>query len=186
MTRRAARTDRVVMVVAALVLTGVVAAFAVNRFHSADKVRDPRAYPASDQKVPLDEALRRAAITLPACAGDGLRYALFDNGLGYYYTILLRLEAPEDCVNDLLAANSLVNVLQQSRLGGAPAEKPLPRRNTWMDGEPVRAVGWDLGADQPFQAFSAGNAQLYSTSLLAQHVPGTSTVRVYLHAAHGG
>ncbi|MEV8517782.1 hypothetical protein [Dactylosporangium sp. NPDC051484] len=95
---------------AALVLSGVAAAFVVRRLDHDGKGRDPRAYPASVTKVSLDEALRRAAMTLPACAGNGLRYALFDNGFGYYYTILLQLEAPEDCVNDFLAFNSMKNL----------------------------------------------------------------------------
>ncbi|WP_432974835.1 hypothetical protein [Dactylosporangium sp. CA-233914] len=175
MTRRIDRIDRI-----------VVAAFVVRQLAHDGKARDPRAYPVSVTEVSLDEALQRAAMTLPSCAGNGLRYGLFDNGFGYYYTILLQLEAPEDCVNDFLAVNHLVTLAQQSRLGGVSAEKPLPRRNDWMDGKPVRAVGWDLGADQPFQKFSVRNEQRYGMSVLAQHIPGTSAVRAYVYASHGG
>lgn len=185
-TRRIDRIDRIVVVVAVLVLSGGVAAFAVRHFGHDGKGRDPRAYPASVTKVTLDEALRRAAITLPACAGNGLRYALFDNGFGYYYTILLRLEAPEECVNDFLALNYLKNPPQQSRLSGTSAEKPLSYRSAWMDGNAVRAVGWDLGADEPFEEFSVGNAQSYNMTVLAQHIPGASAVRAYGYAFHGG
>jgi len=55
-----------------------------------------------------------------------------------------------------------------------------------MDGKAVRDVGWDLGGDQPFQEFSAGNEQMYSMSVLAQHVASTSAVRAYVFASHGG
>ncbi|MEV6925385.1 hypothetical protein AB0M46_12920 [Dactylosporangium sp. NPDC051485] len=181
------RIDNIVLAIAALLLSGTVVVFVVHSFSRDDAAaRDPRAYPISVTTVSLDEALRRAAFTLPNCVESGLRYALVDNGFGYYYTILLQLEAPEDCINEFIAVNYLVDLPQHSRLGGAETEKAVSNRSAWMDSKPVRDIGWELGSDKSFQEFSAGNDKGYSMTALAQHLAGTSSVRVYAYASHGG
>jgi hypothetical protein len=149
-------------------------------------VHDPRAYDISTPKVSLEEALKRAHLVIPECLESNLRYALIDNGFGYYYDIYLKLDASVSCADTFLLANAMRDTLQAQQVGGVDAEKPISFRNSWMDGEPVHQMGWQLGTDQRYQEFGVGNEQMYNVTALLQHVPDISKVRMFVYAFHGG
>jgi len=170
--------------VALLFAAGGTAAFVAGR---GGPDPDPRAYPSSARGVSLDEALRRADLAVPNCLADHLRYALEDNGFGYYYTIYLKLDAPQSCVQDFVNDNSMVSPLQSSTIGGPGDDKALDYREMWMSNEVVNRLGWDLGAGQRFQKFGVGKpATNYSVTLLLHHAGAGGDISAYVYAVHGG
>jgi hypothetical protein len=167
--------------VALLIVAGSIAAFMVGR-----KNPDPRAYPSSDSDVSLDEALKRADIVVPNCLADRLRYALEDNGFGYYDSIYLKLLAPQACTQEFLDENSMVSPLQSRTIGGPADDTALNYRELWMSNAVVGRLGWDLGPDQKFQQFSAGKPTNYSVTVLLQHAGTAGDISAYVYAFHGG
>lgn len=146
---------------------------------------DPRAYDVDSGDLSLDEGLRRAGLTIPKCMQDDLRYALVDDGFGYYYRVYLKLESSVGCMNSFLQANNLRDLFQASMFGGSEAERPLIRE-FWMDREIVSQMGWGISESENFQEFGVGNEKLYSVDALVQHVPNSENVRAYVYAFHGG
>ncbi|WFE19202.1 hypothetical protein O7621_14610 [Solwaraspora sp. WMMD937] len=181
--REGADLKRLVLT-AVLVLLGVVVGGGC-----ADQDRpppDPRAYDVDSGDLSLYEGLRRAGLTVPECMQDGLRYALVDNGLGYYYKIYLKLESPVNCMNNFLQANEMRDLSQASSFGGKEAEQPLLYREPWMDEEIIHRLEWGIGSEEIFQKFGMGNANLYSVDALVQQVPNSADVRAYVYASRGG
>ncbi|BCJ65039.1 hypothetical protein Prubr_20600 [Polymorphospora rubra] len=133
----------------------------------------------------MEDGLRRAALELPECLHERLRYALVDNGFGYYHHIYLKLESSEQCMNSFLALNAMDGDLGATTLGGVAAERIPIYRSRWMDDDVVRRLGWQIGPEQRFQRFSVGKPTLYGVFVLVQHVPGSSDVRAYVHAGRG-
>jgi hypothetical protein len=136
--------------------------------------------------LPLEEGLRRAGLEVPECMQDDLRYALIDNGFGYYYKIYLRLESSVSCMDSFLEANGMRDVFQATRTGGVAAEEPLPHRELWMDDEVVKQMGWGIGPEQRFQEFQMGNYKHHNVRALVQHVPGKPGSRAFVYGFHGG
>lgn len=147
---------------------------------------DARAYEVDSGDLPLDEGLRRAGLIVPQCMQDSLRYALIDNGFGYYYKVYLKLESPVDCMNNFLQANEMRGLSQASSFSGQEAERPLLYREPWMDEEIIHHLEWGIGSDEVFQKFGMGNENLYSVDALVQHVPNSANVRAYVYAVRGG
>lgn len=167
-----------------LVAAGSTAAFVIGR---PDPDPDPRAYPSSARDVSLEEALRRADLVVPNCLADHLRYALEDNGFGYYYTIYLKLLAPQSCVQQLLTDNSMVSPLQSNTIGGPADDTGLDYREMWMSNDVVNRLGWDLGPGQRFQKFGVGKPTTnYSVTVLLQHAGAGGDISAYVYAVHGG
>ncbi|WP_203820351.1 hypothetical protein [Paractinoplanes ferrugineus] len=149
------------------------------------KPSDPRAYSADSGDLSLAEGLRRAGLTVPGCFDDRLRYALVDNGFGYYYTVYLRIEASQDCVEQFVDANTLTGSLRPSRIGPADEDKTLPSSGPWQQDETVERLGWQVGPQQRFQKFGRWNDANYNVTALVQHLaPSSDDVVAYIHAAH--
>lgn len=151
-----------------------------------DVPADSRAYAADSGAVSLEEGLRRGAINLPSCTEDGLRYALIDNGFGYYYDVYLMFLTTEPCMNTFLQSNRMhERVTQATLLSGAEAEEKIMFLPPWS-GEIVEGLGWEVGPDQTFQEFSVTTPSMYPMKALVQHLPESSGVRAYVYAYRGG
>jgi hypothetical protein len=167
----------------------VVAAGAVlmKSFRQGQVAADDRAYSIDSGQLTLAEGLRRANIQLPECLTKHLRYALVDNGFGYYYDVYLQLEAPPACMEELIQTNKLYGfVSQQLRLEDATHDRKLPVRDLWLDRVEVSRIGWEVGPDQAFQEFVGATTPKERVHLLVQHTHDPALVRAYLYASHGG
>jgi hypothetical protein len=148
---------------------------------------DDRAYSVDSGDLTLEEGLSRAKIILPDCLMSRLKYALVDNGFGYYYDIYLALESAPDCMERLIKANQLYGfVSQQLRLEGASQDQKLIYRDSWLDKDEVSDMGWDVGPDQAFQEFVGATTPKERVQLLVRHTPDPEVVQAYLYASHGG
>lgn len=147
---------------------------------------DPRAYAADSGAISLEEGLQRGAINLPSCMEDDLRYALIDNGFGYYYDVYLMFRTTEPCMNSFLQSNRMhERVTQATLLGGAEDEEELMFLPPWSD-EIIDSLGWKVGPNQTFQEFSVTTPSMYPMKALVQHLPESSGVRAYVYAYRGG
>jgi hypothetical protein len=157
-------------------------------FHEVRKSasEDMRAYAVDSGEISLNEALDRADINLPGCVQDDLRYALMDDGFGYYYKIYLRLEEFRECINAFLRVNAMRDVFQATEIGSPESEDQIHVRDIWMDSYPVPEMGWEFGQKERFQEFSVGTANLYVVTALVQYIPDSKKYRVYVHAFRGG
>ncbi|MET8360815.1 hypothetical protein [Micromonospora sp. NPDC005171] len=158
----------------------------VGRAPAAEHAKDDRAYEVDSGDLSFDEGMQRAGIEVPGCALDSLRYALIDDGLGFYYKTYMHIYSSEECLNGFLAANGMRTALQTEQIGGSELESPLRFRSRWMNEGVIRRMEWNLGPDQRFQEFSVGKQNQYSIQALVQHVPGSSAVQAYVYASHGG
>lgn len=168
-----------------LVGVGALGVHAVDGRGERSQVRDARAYKISSTRISLDEALRRAGFVVPECLDQSLRYALVDDGFGYHYKIYLRFESSVECVGTFVKTNGMQGLLND-HIAGPEKERLLTYRSAWMDEPPIPQMGWEVGSEQRFQEFSMGNERLYAVTALIQHVAGTSNVRAYVYAFHGG
>lgn len=153
----------------------------------ASNGRGITAYPVDSGDITLEEGLERANVTLPPCLRDDLRYALVDDGFGYYYRVYLGANSTAECLDGFLAANGLRNAVTGSRqVGGPDQDRPLTNRSPWMDTKTISELGWQIGPDQRFQKFGAGRGDLYTVFALVRHIPNSSAVQAYIYAFHGG
>jgi hypothetical protein len=124
---------------------------------------------------------------MPECADTRLRFALIDDGFGYYFNIYLKLESwSVSCMDSFLSANGMVDTFQATQVGGVEAERPLSQHRLWTDSQPVREMSWQLGPDQRFQQFAVTTEKMYSVTTLVQHLPGTANVQAFVYAFRGG
>lgn len=145
------------------------------------------AYPVDSGDITLDEGLKRAGLRVPPCLRDDLRYALIDDGFGYYYRVYLGTNSTVECLDSFLAANGLRDALTGSRqVGGHDQERLLTNRFPWMDTETISKLGWQIGPDQRFQKFGAGRGDGYTVFALVRHIPDSSDVQAYVYAFKSG
>ncbi|MGH8684454.1 MAG: hypothetical protein ACREUM_03795 [Nitrosospira sp.] len=186
MRKRAILSWLIVVIAVSLAVAAVVVIVSLIKDPPAEKF-DRRAYKVNGGEISLKEGLRRADIRLPRCLERDLKYALIDNGFGYYYDIYLKLQASADCVNSFLAANAMRDfVLQTGEVGGADAERRLNYRPAWMKSDLVAKMGWEIGPQQRFQKFGVGKSNLYSVTALVQQMRNPHDVRAYVYAFRGG
>ncbi|WP_203703626.1 hypothetical protein [Asanoa iriomotensis] len=183
---RAAKARLGWAVVAAVCVAVVVASAGCSSARGGDGVRDPRAYEIDDGRVLLETGLERAALSVPSCLGPSLKYALVDDGFGYYYKVFLAATGSVDCMDELVVGNGMTRVPEKTRVGDASEDKPLAFRRSWMDDEVVAKMGWQLGPAEKFQEFGVGLPTQYAVTALVQHVPNSAELRVYVYAFRGG
>ena len=147
---------------------------------------DPRAYAVDSGEITLDESLQRSGIQLPECVRDDLRYDLINDGFNYHYILYMKIETDEACASLFLGANKMQGLGGITKMGGASAEKPLSYRELWMSNKVISDMVWEIGPEQRFQKFGVTTHNTYPVNALVQHVPNSSTVRMYVYAFHGG